>query len=44
MIRLVLGRLVAGVLLVVVLTLLTYVVFFRVPVDPVIYVAPRCTA
>lgn len=40
MIRLVLGRLVAGVLLVLLLTLMTYVVFFRVPVDPVIYLAP----
>ena len=43
MLRLVLGRVVAGVLLVVVLTLLTYVVFFRVPVDPVIYIDPFAT-
>lgn len=43
MLRLVLGRLVAGLILVVVLTLLTYVVFFRVPVDPVIYINPFAT-
>jgi peptide/nickel transport system permease protein len=41
--RVVLGRLVAGLILVLVLTLLTYVVFFRVPVDPVIYIAPSAT-
>jgi peptide/nickel transport system permease protein len=41
--RVVLGRLVAGLILVVVLTLLTYVVFFRVPVDPVVYISPSAT-
>ena len=43
MLRLVLGRVLAGIVLVVLLTLLTYVVFFRVPVDPVIYISPDAT-
>jgi peptide/nickel transport system permease protein len=42
-VRLVLGRAIAGVVLVILLTLLTYVVFFRVPVDPVIYINPGAT-
>jgi peptide/nickel transport system permease protein len=40
MIRLLVGRILGGVLLVLVLTLLTYVVFFRVPEDPAGYIAP----
>lgn len=43
MLRLVAGRLIGGVLLILLLTLITYVVFFRVPVDPVIYIAPEAT-
>lgn len=43
MIRIVLGRVLGGLLLVVLLTLATYVVFFRIPVDPVIYINPDAT-
>jgi peptide/nickel transport system permease protein len=42
-IRLLLGRVLGGVLLVLLLTLMTYVVFFRVPVDPTVYIAPDAT-
>lgn len=44
MIRLVLGRLLSGVVLVLLLSLMTFVVFFRVPVDPTIYISPIATA
>jgi len=37
-VRLVAGRVVAGIVLTLLLTLLTYVVFFRIPVDPVSYI------
>lgn len=38
MLRLVVGRLIAGVLLTLLLTLLTYIAFFRIPVDPTTYI------
>jgi peptide/nickel transport system permease protein len=43
MLRLVAGRIVAGILLTLLLTLATYAVFFRVPVDPAIYASPEGT-
>lgn len=44
MLRYVVGRLLSGVLLMLALTLITFVVFLRIPVDPAIYVADRPTA
>lgn len=41
MARLVLARILGGIVLVTVLTLLTYVVWWQVPVDPLIYIYPE---
>jgi peptide/nickel transport system permease protein len=43
MLRLVAGRLVAGLVLLVLLTFATYAVFFRIPVDPTSYILPNAT-
>lgn len=43
MFRYIVGRLLSGVLLMLALTLITFVVFLRIPVDPAIYVVDRPT-
>lgn len=43
MLRLLAGRLIAGLVLLLLLTFATYAVFFRIPVDPTIYIAPDAT-